>query len=311
MTNEETVTAIQGGQTDLIEPLWEHYQPLVRAMARAWKRAFENHTDFDAEDLVQQGWFALLDAIRWFKPDNEHACFLTLFRLCLKRQFKILIGIQTSKRDAAFFASLSLDSPIKSDEPDGGTFCDTIPDPASMAPFEAIEDASEREQVRSTMDTVAGEILTDKQREIYEGLLMELRVCDIADDSPVTRARLYQRKKDMLGALRGDPRILQLWLDVTDQRETVADIADRYMSQVGAGAFHETGMSSVERAVMTIIKNEDTLRQKQVALKDAVREKLHAANAEMVTRAKQRQRKQIFDDLSAFERGRSERMAGV
>ena len=309
MTNEELTMAIQGGQADLMEPLWKQNERFVYGMAIAWKRAFQNKSYFDVEDLVQQGWFALMNTVKYYDPDREDSSFMTLFKMCLKRQFQIVIGISTSKRDAAFFASLSLDTPLIDDEPDGKRLMDTIPDPASNAPFEALEDESEREQIRSTMDKVAGEILTEQQREIYDSLLMELRCSDIAANDGVSRARVQYHKDQTLEALRDDPRILQLWLDLTDQRETVGDIADRFMAQVGTGCFNETGMSSVERAVMRIIKNEDNTRKKQVELKKALAEKLHAAGDVMTREKKKRQRKQIFSDLADFERGRSECLA--
>lgn len=121
MTNEELTVAIQTGRKDLTETLWTQNKRFVFGLARRWKLAFKTHNDFDAEDLVQQGWFALLDAIRCYQPGRENGSFLALFKLCLVRQFQILIGIRTTKRDAAFMASVSLDSPVYADEPDGTT----------------------------------------------------------------------------------------------------------------------------------------------------------------------------------------------
>lgn len=285
MTNEELVTAIQAGKTDLIETLWDQNKRFVCGIARGWKRAFENHSDFDVEDLIQQGWFALLDTVKYFQPEKEGSSFLQLFKLCLKRQFQIAIGIYTSKRDAAFMASVRLDSPLNADEPDGLTLGDALPDSASEAPFEALETSS----MRSVMDSVAYDILTEQQQEIYTNLLNG-RGCPIQ----------YQREK-VLGILRNDPRILQLWLDLTDQRETVGDVIDRFMQQVGTRSFNEIGASSVEMSVLRMIQNEGTHQKKRATMERVLSEKLHTARQILQQERKKQQQKQIRSDLAAFE----------
>lgn len=83
-------------------------------------------------------------------------------------------------------------------------------------------------------------------------MLLGLRCVDAGRNSAVTRSRIGQRRKQVLEALRGDPRILQLWLDLIESRESVGDIALRYASNVGVKNFNETGASSVEHAVERI-----------------------------------------------------------
>ena len=288
MSNEELVEKIQAGHTDLIEVLWQQNLRFVWGMAHGWKRAFENHPEFDEEDLTQQAYFALLDTIKYFQPEKENASFLQLFKLCLKRQFQIAIGVYTSKRDACFMATVRIDAPVNADEPDGLTVGDTLPDPASEAPFEALETSS----MRSVMDAVADDVLTEQQQEIYTNLL-----------NGAGCAAQYQREK-VLSILRSDPRILQLWLDLTDQRETVVDVIDRYMQRVGSRSFHETGASSVEATVLRMIRNEGIYRGKRAALETALREKLHAAAERLQQEQQRKQRQQMLSDLAAFEKDR-------
>ena len=309
MTNEELVAAIQGGQTDLMEFLWKQNEGFVVGMAIAWKRAFETHSDFDAEDLVQSGWFALLDTVSYFDPGREDCSFLSLFKLCLRQQFRSVIGIRTSKRDASFFASLSLNSPVNADDPEGITLVDTVPDPASTALYEAMEDASEREHIHDTMSAVAGEVLTGQQLEIYRSLLAELRCSDIGRENALSGERIRQRREQIYEALRGDPRILQLWLDVTDQRESVEDIADRFVMQVGVASFRELGASSVERAVLRIIDSDRVRREKREELKQALERRLHAAGEAVARKKRQQQKKQMLSDLADYDQQRTDRLA--
>lgn len=309
MTNEALATAIQDGQTDLMETLWEQNKRLVCGMAIAWKRAFQSRSDFEAEDLMQQGWLALVDAVRLFQPDKEGAAFLPLFRLCLKHQFKMLIGIGTSKRDASFFASISLNSPVDASETDGCTLLELLPDPASDAPFKALEDDSARARMREAMNAAADDALTKRQLKIYHALLMDLSCSDIAKADGLSRKRIWRQKEQILDALRGDSRILQLWLDLTERQETVEDIIDRHISQVGAGVFHESGVSPVERAVMRIIRQEGIIRKKQGELKTALEDKLHGTGKKLMRENNgKRQRQRILSDLTAFENARAKRL---
>ena len=146
--------------------------------------------------------------------------------------------------------------------------------------------------MRSVMDAVAEDVLTEQQQEIYTNLL-----------NGAGCAAQYQREK-VLDILRSDPRILQLWLDLTDQRETVGDVIDRYMQRVGSRSFHETGASSVEATVLRMVRNEGLYRGKQAALETALREKLHAAAERLRQEQQRKQRQQMLSDLAAFEKDR-------
>lgn len=303
MTNEELVTAIQNGCTDLMETLWNQNKRFINAKAYAWKRAFENIPYFDVDDLEQSAWLALVDAIKYYNP--ESGCkFLTVYAWFIKRQFQKVIGINSKKRDALFFAQYSLDSPVLEYEPDSDTIGDTIADPSSDTPFGAVEDDSERKQFRSTMDTVASDILTKQQQEVYKALLSDLRCSNMAENKGISVTRIQQQKKRVLEALRNDPRILQLWLDLTNQQETVEDVIDRCMQSVSVRTYRETGISCVERAAMKIIRNKEIYHRKQVALEKALEDKLCAANDFITQEEKKQQRQRMLSELAVFEKGR-------
>ena len=305
MTNEELVVAIQNGQTELMQTLWEQNLRFVQARARAWVRAFENKAFFDAADLVQQGWFAMLTAVKYFDPNRE-VKYMTLFSLCLKGEFQRVIGLHSSKRDVLLFASLSLDSPAFPGDADSVTVADMLPDPDAERAFADAEDRMTNEHLRETLDNVASDVLDEKHRAVYEGLLMELRCSDMARDDDVTRARMQQRKESVFEALRSDPRILQLWLDVTGSGETVEEIAARYAATPGVNSFNHSGSSSVERAVERIIRNEQQKPLKITMLKTELAGKLHEAREADHKRRQHIQRQQMMSDLAALDQMRME-----
>ena len=255
------------------------------------------------EDLIQQSWVACSDAIKYFDP--QKGTFLTAFDYCLKQQFGKLIGVRSTKRDAMFYAFFSLDSPINEDEADGSTFGDMTPDPLSNVPFEALENESEQKYIRSILDTVAGEVLNKKQQEEYNEMLMGLCCKKVAENKRLTPQRVSQRRKQMLEVLRGDPRILQLWLDLIESRESVGDIAFRYASSAGVKKFNETGASSVEHAVEQIFRNEKDRQANAVILENVLEKKLHSAWVMTMEAERKRKIQQMRDELAAFEQRRA------
>ena len=78
MSNEEMALAIQAGDDSLILPLWEQCKGLICKEAHRWARAFESRPEIDVDDLIQSGYFALLNTAQSFKPDPERGTFAGL-----------------------------------------------------------------------------------------------------------------------------------------------------------------------------------------------------------------------------------------
>lgn len=87
MSNEEMVLAIQAGDNSLILPLWEQCKGLICKEAHRWARAFESRPEIDVDDLIQSGYFALMNAAHSFKPDPERGTFVSLLYWTLKGAF--------------------------------------------------------------------------------------------------------------------------------------------------------------------------------------------------------------------------------
>lgn len=61
MSNEEMALAIQAGDNSLILPLWEQCKGLICKEAYRWARAFDSRPEIDVDDLIQSGYFALVN----------------------------------------------------------------------------------------------------------------------------------------------------------------------------------------------------------------------------------------------------------
>lgn len=130
-TNEELAIKIKAGETELIPQLWEQVFKFIKWKAKNYytKRLqmFGDKIGCEEGDLIQAGYFAMLEAIKGFE-ENKGYSFLSSLKFALKSTFSEIVGIHTTKRDAILYAD-SLDRPIA--EETDGTLLDVIPDKAS------------------------------------------------------------------------------------------------------------------------------------------------------------------------------------
>lgn len=144
--------------------------------AREWNRAF-NGNNYDFEDLVQSGYFAMLEAVRYYKTDSGYK-FLTYLSQTLKKEFAQVSGVRTSKRDV-LLNSFSLDDPI-GEEDGASTLHDLVPDPQSELPYEGILNVMYINYVDSVIFSALS-ILNSKVRDlVYAIYFDEMSLTDAA-----------------------------------------------------------------------------------------------------------------------------------
>ena len=124
MTNEELAVAIKGGADDLVPVLWDQVRDFIAMRAYQTMLHIPPERGVTKEDLVQSGYFALLEAVKTFAP--EKGGFLTVLSYALKDEFAATGGYRTTRRDP-LDSALSLDAP-RSDDSEDETYLDTIPD---------------------------------------------------------------------------------------------------------------------------------------------------------------------------------------
>lgn len=89
LTDEELMSCLKDGETDVIEYLLDKYKPLVKRQARTmYLIGGEN------DDLIQEGMIGLFKAIRNYRP--EEGSFYTFAELCITRQ--MYSAVQASNR---------------------------------------------------------------------------------------------------------------------------------------------------------------------------------------------------------------------
>ena len=115
MNLSELVIEIRNGRSDLLGELWNQVRDFVALMAI---RRYIHVTDtgVDVDDLIQQGYFAVLEAVRTYDPAGEYG-FLSWLVRPLRTAFNDACGTRWERlrKDPIHYAE-SLDAPLDEDE---------------------------------------------------------------------------------------------------------------------------------------------------------------------------------------------------
>lgn len=142
MTIEKLALRVRNGDHGALLLLWDGTERFITLRADTYYRRCKllcDRAGVTPEDLSQSGFLALCEAARGFEPDRGMK-FLSYLDFHLKRNFRALCGIRTSKRDP-LNECLDLDAPVPGSEE--FTLADTVKDPA-----DAFAEAENREYVK-------------------------------------------------------------------------------------------------------------------------------------------------------------------
>jgi RNA polymerase sporulation-specific sigma factor len=244
LTNEEMALTIQQGDNTMIEPLWAQLQRLVVMCAGRFFNRMQGAcaaAGITEEDLIQTGFFALLDAVQSYDPSSGYK--LTAYlRYPLQNRFNELLGLRTLKaRKDPLNHCASLDEPAGNEG--DTTLLALVTDENAHQPFEAIIHSEWCLQLRALEEDAISEYLTERQAtavrgEFFEGLALEA----IADRLGVTREQARQLRQYGLHRLRSGKALRKLRIFLTDEYRALG------LRGTGLSAFRYGG-SSIERAV--------------------------------------------------------------
>ena len=135
MTNEQLAALLQdgGGGEDELLRLWDQVRRFAAAQARRWGRA----SGIDIDDLMQEAFVALMDALGTWNRDA--AMFITWYTLRLKGAFTEAVGLRTARqRNDPLRGAVSLDAPVGHDEADPLTLLDVLEDPTAERAMQGV-----------------------------------------------------------------------------------------------------------------------------------------------------------------------------
>ena len=126
---EAIVRDIQQGSREKLPELWEAVRPFAARQANRRMTAYREHNSdyaLDTEDLIQEGFFALLRALETYQSGGRMS-FLGWWELYLKTAYNEALGLRWKRKaQAPDHQCVSLSLPLSMDG--GGTLEDLIPD---------------------------------------------------------------------------------------------------------------------------------------------------------------------------------------
>ena len=197
MTNEQLAEAIQTGDRSKILPLWEQVRRYAHDRAYKWFRATNGRGGQTVQDLEQEAFLALLEALEGW--DEKAGPFLPWYSLRLKAAFTAATG-QRTKRDQLdpLQNCISLDAPLTDREGDPFTLEDTIPDQRAEEDLETVEERDKQAAIRRVLDSLQA----DQRQVILLRYFHDLTRDQTAQWLHLTRTRANTIEQKALRLLR-------------------------------------------------------------------------------------------------------------
>ena len=245
---EELAQRIYNGEHDRTAELYTLCSGIIAKAAHTFYRSKESRcitAGVTAEDLISEGYFALMDAVQAFSggQNPKGYKFLAYLRYPLQNRFNALIGCR-SKRQAyePLNNALSLDLPPKGDT-EGITLMDTITDEDSRTLYDGIADSL----VLSEVFPAVCDVLKDKEQQrtvILKKYRDNKTHRQIAEETGLGVSAVNYYIAAARRELSQSRKLKQIYLDVIGCS----------WQRGGLGYFRNSHTSSVEWAVMELEK---------------------------------------------------------
>ncbi len=245
MTNEEMALAIQQGDKSLVEPLWKQLHGLIEMQVRQYftlKKGLCVAAGVAEEDLIQTGFFAMLDAVRAYNPKRGYK--LTAFmHYPMQRRFNALLwkGTIGARRDLLNGCD-SLDEPLCGEDIDF-TRAGALSDEKAQQAFEDIIESEWCRGLRAVEDEMIDKRLSEREAVVVRGTFFDsLTLESLANQFGVTCEWVRQLREKGLRKLRTGESLRRLRPFLDDEDGALG------LRGTGLSAFR-TGGSATERAV--------------------------------------------------------------
>ena len=216
MTNEQLAWNIQNGNRAALTELWGAVRPLLFSLAwkfyiRQGKERCSSH-GVTLEDLQQEAFFALCDAVQAYRPEKGYQL-TTYLHYATENRFRACMGIQ-GKADALNHAD-RLERPIPGDE-EQREQGDTLPDEEAEAALFAVDDRQEQAHFRNVLEQALGELSVVQSAVLRHRFTLQHTRQQTAEALHITAEAVRREEARALQLLRGKPSVLHLREEVLE-----------------------------------------------------------------------------------------------
>lgn len=245
MSNEEYASVIKEGHTEYITPLWESVEKLLRLICSRWWSEYDarfTQCGITLEDLIQESFFALMDAIAAYDSNTGYKL-TSYLRYPIQNRFNALLGFRSHTRSDSLNNSVSLNALLGDDE--DCELMDLTPDPNSEDLLRQSEQADYITYWHTVLENAMQRKLDHQQKcVVYDFYYLRLRKADIAEKYGLQLQEVHVILKKSLDNLRGDRELVQRYHDEI--------MLNTLYKGTGLQTFRQSRMSAVERSVETI-----------------------------------------------------------
>lgn len=202
---DEIVMAIKNGNNDLMGMLWLQLEKLITWYAKKYHLELSAYGyvpgGVEIKDLVQCGYFGLVEAVQRFEPEQGTA-FSTFLIWYLRKAFQDCTGRSKRRRNDPLNNCLSLDAPIN-DETDA-TLLDFVDETVSDGKddFADVEARIFNEQLHQALEDALNRLPENQaetlRSEFFKGLTQE----EIAAEIGCSAKYVHKLKRQALNGIR-------------------------------------------------------------------------------------------------------------
>jgi RNA polymerase sporulation-specific sigma factor len=243
MSNEELALLIQQGQQQYIPQLYTQVEKFIRMKANSFYRNSAikcSRCGVELDDLIQEGYFAMLEAVKGYKQENEYK-FLTYIDYPFLNRYNTLIGNRTGRaKSEPLNNAKSLDEPLGAED---GTFTlsDTITDENSESLFDEALQKGYLQSLHDALEKGMEQLIPEQRTTIQCRYFEKQTLQKTADKIGCSRERVRQHEQKALRVFR-KPKIARTLIPfLYDEMESYS------LRGTGITAFKHTGASSTER----------------------------------------------------------------
>lgn len=242
MSNEDLAVLYQGGDREVLYPLWVQVEKLATMMVRPYAGLAYKNRAVDFDDLLQSAFLAVESAARAYRPDG--GLFTTIMGFYIKAEMAALLGLRGRVRKEHYEA-VSTSAPMGDDGT--ATVGDTIADENLPDPDDALFREDIQREVRAAVDALPALPALAIRLYYFENMTLAATGEQMGGVS-MERARQHRVRGE--NRLRRNSRL----------RKLADDVLGAPYRHVGVAAFHRDWTSTVERAVTT----REWLREKAI-----------------------------------------------
>ena len=210
MTNEQLAWNVQNGNRAALTELWGAVRPLLFSLAwkfyqKQGKERCSSH-GVTLEDLQQEAFFALCDAVQAYKPEKGYQLTTYLSR-ATENRFRACMGIQ-GKADALNHAD-RLERPIPGDE-EQREQGETLPDEQAERELLNVDEKAEQAHFHNVLEQALGELSVVQSAVLRHRFTQRHTRMETAQALHITPQEVRREESKALQLLRGKPTVLHL-----------------------------------------------------------------------------------------------------